>query len=97
MWEIARCYPTAAPPLRVRPGSQAISHSETLIEFDGTIQARKCFVIALLAELMKSRQPTKIVVVSIQIFGGLASGPLDLGLFEPGCDGADDACSHLVL
>src|SRR5262245_46448376 len=91
------CYPTASPALHVTPSSQAKSHSKIVIAFDGTIEAGKCFVISRLRPLMKSRQPTKIVVVGVEVFRRLASSSLDFGLFQPWGDGANHARRHLVL
>src|SRR6266536_1192603 len=53
--------------------------------------------MALSAPRVNAGLPAQIIVVSVEAPGGLALGALDLRLFEPGRDRADDALGHLVL
>src|SRR5262249_39418309 len=89
--------PTTRLALRVTARRQAISRSEFRVELDRTAKILQRLAVGFASPTMDARQAAQEVVVSVEAFGWLASGALNLGLSQAGRDRANDFCRHLVL
>jgi len=67
------------------------------VDLDGFVEEPKRFLVLVLGCAFDDRQPAKIVVIGIQLFGRLSLGAFDLGLVELGCNCGNHAHGNHVL
>jgi len=81
----------------IAPRRHPVGRCEVRIELYRLIEQRQSLVDRLPSSLMKVRHSAEIVVVGVEIFGGLALRAFDFGQLQLRRDRADDVFTYLIL
>jgi hypothetical protein len=82
---------------RVTACRHCVGRGEIRLELNGTIEEMTSLHFGAPRRLDNPCQAPQIAIVGIEIFDRLASGPVDLGLFQFWCNRADHARCHPIL